>query len=72
MAWSQSTFSSMISDVGYDPDRQMLSVKFAKGGAIWEYGPMDEATAQALANAPSVGSMFLSEIKPQYPARRVG
>ena len=72
MAWTQGVFSSMITDVGYDGDRQVLTVRFTKGGALWEYEGVDEGLALALANAPSVGSMFLTEIKGQYAERRVG
>ena len=71
MAWVQSVYSSMISEVGYDGDRSVLTIRFLNNGALWEYDGVDEGTAQALANAPSVGQMFLSEVKPAYAGRRV-
>jgi hypothetical protein len=71
MSWVQPVYSTMIAEVGYDSDRSVLTVRFNKGG-IWEYSGVDEGVALDLANAPSVGSMFLSEIKPSYAARRVG
>lgn len=71
MAWTQKVFSSMISEVGYDETREVLTLTFAKGG-VYEYDGVSEGTAQALANAPSVGRMFLDEIKNSYEARRVG
>jgi len=70
MAWSQSVFSSMISEVSYDEERQVLTVTFSKGG-VYEYDGVAEGTATSLANAPSVGAMFLAEIRDQYPTRRV-
>jgi hypothetical protein len=64
MNWMKPVFSSMISDVGWNDETQEVLVKFAKGGKTGAYKGFDEGTAEALSNAPSCGSMFLSEIKP--------
>ena len=71
MSFHQNVFSSMIDTVAYDDKRQVMSVKFKKTGAVWEYSGVSEETAWSLANAPSVGSMFLNEIKNRYPESRV-
>ena len=68
--WMKPVFSSMISEVGWNDETQELLVKFAKGGKIAAYQGADEGVALGLANAPSVGSMFLNEIKPFYSAWR--
>jgi KTSC domain len=71
MSWQQDVFSSMISSVAYDDATQEMTIAFKSGGA-WTYSGVSEGLAQDLANAPSVGKMFLSEIKGRYPERRVG
>lgn len=71
MSWTQSVFSSMVSEVGYDGDRRVLTIRFNRGG-VYEYDGVDEGLAVSLANAPSVGQMFLAEVRDQYPARKVG
>ena len=57
-------FSEMVSEVGWDEDTQELTVTFKKNGKTAAYKGFDEGTAEQLSKAPSVGSMFLSEIKP--------
>jgi KTSC domain len=56
----------MISEVGYDTETEELLVKFAKSGKTAAYKGAPEGLAEELSHAPSVGSMFLSEIKPFY------
>jgi len=65
MGWTKSVaVSSMISEVGWDDENEELLVTFAKSGKTAAYKGFDEGTADRLLKAPSVGSMFLSEIKP--------
>lgn len=68
--WSKSVLSDMVSEVGWDPDTEELIVRFKKNGKTAAYKGFDEGTAEALSKAPSVGSMFLSEIKPFASAWR--
>jgi hypothetical protein len=63
-AWSKSVFSDMISEVGWDDETEELLVTFKKNGKRAAYKGFDEGTAELLSRAPSVGSMFLTEIKP--------
>ncbi len=63
-SWMKSVFSDMVAEVGWDPEQQELLVRFKKNGKTAAYKGFDEGTAEQLSKAPSVGSMFLSEIKP--------
>lgn len=65
-SWMKPVFSSMIAEVGWDDEAQELLVKFAKGGKTAAYKGADEGLAVDLSNAPSVGSMFLSEVRPFF------
>lgn len=67
--WSKSVFSSMVSEIGYDDEKQELIVTWAKSGRRSIYSGVDEETATQLANAPSVGQMINSDIKPNYSHR---
>lgn len=64
--WMKPVFSSMISEVGYDSETEELLVKFAKNGKTAAYKGPSEGLAEDLSRAPSVGQMFLSEVKPFY------
>jgi len=70
MSWNRSVYSSNVSEVGYDPEQQELLVTW-KNGRISAYQGVPEATALALANAPSVGGMLNMEIKNVFPHRYV-
>lgn len=65
MSWTKSVYSSHVDQVGYDSDKQELTVTW-KNGRVSAYEGVDEQTAYQLANAPSVGQMIHSEIKPNY------
>jgi hypothetical protein len=66
MSWSQSVFSSMVSEVGYDSDSNELIVTWLKSGKVSAYQGVPEDVALRLANSPSVGQMINDEIKPNY------
>lgn len=68
--WSQSVFSSNVSEVAYDDETQDMTVTFQKGQR-YVYSKVPEDVARNLANAPSVGSMLRSEIQTNYSYRRV-
>jgi hypothetical protein len=70
MPWSKPVFSSMISEVGWDESTEELLVTFAKNGKTAAYKGFDEGKAEQLSRAPSVGGMFLDEIKPFASAWR--
>jgi hypothetical protein len=64
MPWMKSVFSKMVSEVGWDDETNEVLVKFKKGGKTGAYKGFDEGTADQLSRAASVGTMFLTEIKP--------
>lgn len=66
MSWSQSVFSSVVSEVGFDSDTGELLITWSKSGKVSAYQGVPEDVALRVANAPSVGTMLNSEIKPYY------
>jgi len=64
MAWTKSVLSEMISEVGWDDQTNEVLVTFKKKGRTAAYTGFDEGTADQLSRAASVGTMFLTEIKP--------
>ena len=70
MSWSKSVFSSHVDTVGYDSDRNEMTVTW-KNGRVSVYAGVDEDTALQVANAPSVGQALHNDIKPNYRHRYV-
>jgi len=68
MAWNRHVYSSNVSEVGYDPETKELLITWTKGKRSI-YSGVPEELAEQLANAPSVGSMLNTEIKPYYVHR---
>lgn len=64
MAWMKPVLSEMIAEVGWDDETEELLVTFKKKGRTAAYKGFDEGKAEQLRNAPSVGQIFLNEIKP--------
>lgn len=71
MSWMKPVFSSMVSEVGYDPDTNELLVKWAKSGKTSGYAGVPEDIANDLAQGriASVGQFLISDIKNQYAHR---
>ena len=70
MSWSKSVFSSVATDVGYDPDTQELTVTW-KNGRTSAYSGVPEDVAVNLSNAPSVGQLINGSIKNQFSHRYI-
>lgn len=68
MSWMKSVYSSMASEIGYDPDTKEMIVRW-NNGKTSAYKDVPEDVAQECANAPSVGQYLNSEIKPNYSHR---
>lgn len=66
MSWEKNVFSSMVTSVGYDPEKAELYVTWSKSGKTSVYAGVPEGVALDLSNAPSVGQMVNMEIKPYY------
>lgn len=69
--WWKDVFSSNAQQIGYDDEKQDLLVKWAKGGKTSAYAGVPESLALQVANAPSVGGMLKSDIKPFYSHRYI-
>lgn len=68
MSWSKSVFSSHVETVGYDSDKNEMTVTW-KNGRVSAYEGVDEQTALQVANAPSIGQALHNDIKPNYSHR---
>ena len=66
--WEKDVYSSNVSSVGYDSESKELIITWSKGKRS-VYSNVPEELAEQLTNAPSVGSMLNSEIKPYYAHR---
>ena len=66
--WTKSVYSSNVQEVGYDPDTKELFITWTRGKQSI-YSGVPEELAVDLSNAPSVGSMLNSEVKPFYAHR---
>lgn len=66
--WTRNVFSTMVNEVGWDDDTSDLIITWNNGRKS-AYAGVPEDVALSLANAPSVGAMINSEIKPYYQHR---
>ena len=57
--------STAISQMGYDPERSMLFLRF-NSGALYAYFNVQVAVADELAKSPSKGRYFASAINLRY------
>ncbi len=57
--------SSVIASVGYDPDAQVLEVRF-HSGRTYRYFDVPPRVYGQLVAADSVGAYFNTEVKPHY------
>ena len=71
MSWSKTVYSSMASEVGWDSDTNEILITWVRSGRKSAYAGGDEGLALELANAPSVGGMINSQIKPYLSHRYV-
>lgn len=62
--------SSNIQDAGYDADSGVLEVTF-KNGRRYRYVGVSSTLYENFMNAPSKGSFFAREIRPNFQGERV-
>jgi KTSC domain len=62
--------STMASQIGYDPDREILQIEF-QSGAVYQYAEIDPETWEDLQYSDSIGSFYNEEIKGYYPSARI-
>lgn len=66
--WSKDVYSSNVQSVGYNSETKELIITWTRGKRS-VYAGVPAELADQLVNAPSVGSMLNSEIKPYYAHR---
>lgn len=66
--WEQNVYSSNVSSIGYDDEAKELYVTWSNGKRS-VYSGVPEELAKDVANAPSVGSILNTEVKPFYAHR---
>ncbi|MCH8888321.1 MAG: KTSC domain-containing protein [SAR324 cluster bacterium] len=57
--------SSNLAAIGYDPETEVLRVRFKTGGE-YDYADVPRETAKSFKTADSVGKFFFSEIKNEF------
>lgn len=60
--------SSSVDAVGFDRERNELTVRFVDGGT-YVYAMVPSAVFEALLEADSIGRFVNQRIKPRYPVR---
>jgi hypothetical protein len=71
--------SSQIAAIGHDPNTKTLAIRFKakpgeERGPLYHYGNVDADLFRMFREAPSVGSFFYSNIKPnadEYPYAKI-
>ena len=68
--------SSLLQSVGYDPATRTLELQFkpkkdGEPGKVYSYADVDQLTYEKFKAAPSLGSHFLKQIKPNHSCTRV-
>lgn len=62
--------SSIINEIGYDSETEILTIKF-NGGKTYVYKNVPKEKALAVMESESIGKAFHAEIKGQYEAAPV-
>jgi KTSC domain len=63
-------YSTMASQIGYDPDREILQIEF-QSGAVYQYAEVDPEIWEDLQYSDSIGCFYNDEIKGYYPSARI-
>lgn len=66
--WQKPVYSSNVNEIGYREEQHEMTVAWSKG-KVSVYSGVPEELALQVANAPSVGSILNSDIKPYYQHR---
>jgi hypothetical protein len=66
--WNKDVYSSNVQNVAYNSETKELLITWTRGKRS-VYAGVPEELAVELVNAPSVGSMLNSEVKPYYAHR---
>lgn len=63
--------SSSLASIAYDPDEELLEVRFRRTGHIYDYFGVPLETYRALMEADSKGAFMNQVIKPNFDHIRV-
>ena len=70
MTWLQLE-SKMFTSAAYDPDKQILYLRFRKTGDVYRYFEFSPAAYQDFLDAESRGRFFLAHIRDRFPYERM-
>jgi hypothetical protein len=62
----------LIKAIGYDEEREILTVEFKKKGDKYEYALVTPELWREFQAAPSLGAFFVEKIKGNFPHKIVG
>lgn len=62
--------SSNVIEVGHDPDKNILEVKFKSGG-VYQYAGVDADKHKAMMSADSVGGFFHANVKATHKHTKI-
>ena len=65
----QDVDSEGVGEIGYDPLKQELHVRFRESGNTYVYFPVKGAVYAELLHAESIGNFVNTQIKPNYKYR---
>jgi len=63
--------SSMIQEIGYDPETKTLRVRFKRKNILWQYEDVPSTVYDQLTTSDSIGKCFHADIRNIYSARRL-
>ena len=63
--------SKMFTSAAYDPDKQILYLRFRKTGDVYRYFQFPPEAYQAFLEAESRGRFFLAYIRNRFPFERM-
>ena len=63
--------SKMFSSAAYDPDRQILYLRFRKASDVYRYFEFPVTDYQAFLDSESKGRFFLAHVRDRFPFERM-
>jgi hypothetical protein len=63
--------SSCFSEIGYDPDEELLLVRFKDSGSLYSYSDVPEDVYDEFESSDSLGGYYNDYIKGQYDCDRL-
>lgn len=63
--------SSQISEIGYDPEKQICEIQFTGKGTVYQYFDVPPEVHKALAEAESVGRYFNQNFRGKFKFKKI-